>query len=433
MEIQNLAEGNPWWTTREVPEKLKGKLRLNYTLLVKSIDVEEVTIIVGVRRSGKSTFMYQMIEHLIKKGVPSEQILLVNLEDMRFTKESLEDIYQTYRSKLNPDKKAYIFFDEIHKKEKWESWIRRHYDLKTDCKFVVSGSCSYLLKKEYAALLTGRNLTFEVYPLSFKEFLGFKGIDIDFAKASKGILLEKDRYLIINALSEYLQQGGFPKVFFQEKDFKTKLLEQYFDDILFKDIIDRHNLNSKKTKDFAIYLMTNITGLISLRNVRNSLGLSYDAIKDYLSCFVEAFLFFTLDHFSYSMKEQKSRASKIYCIDNGLRDAVSFKFSQDEGKIAENLVFLELKRIGSDIYYWKSKKEIEVDFIVKNLDNSLSAINVTYTDEIPNREINSLKEFKTTFKKTKKLMVLTKNTEKEEKGIKFIPLWKFLLKEKPLR
>lgn len=433
MEIQNLAEGNPWWITKEVPVELKGKRRSDYELLVRSIDVEEVTILVGVRRSGKSTFMYQMIEHILKKGIVAEQVLFVNLEEMRFANNTLEDIYQTYRSALNPDKKAYIFFDEIHKKEKWESWIRRHYDLKTNCKFVVSGSCSYLLKKEYSTLLTGRNLTFEVYPLSFKEFLGFKGIDINLTKVSKGIILEKDKYMIINALFEYLPQGGFPKVFFEEKDFKIKLLEQYFEDILFKDIIDRHNLNSKKTKDFALYLMTNVVGLISLRNVRNSIGLSYDSIKDYLSYFIEAFLFFTLDHFSYSVKEQKSRASKIYCIDNGIRNAVSFRFSKDEGKLAENLVFVELKRSGSDIYYWRSKKDTEVDFVIKNKDNSLSAINVTYTDEISEREINPLSEFKKTFEKTKDLIVLTKNTEKEEDGIKYIPLWKFLLKKKPSR
>ncbi len=429
MEIQKLAEANPWWSTKQVPDELKGKPRLNYSLLVKSVDIEEITIILGVRRSGKSTFMYQMIERLLKKEVEPEQILFVNLEDTRFTEDSLEDIYQTYRSNLNPAKKAYIFFDEIHKKDKWEAWIRRHYDLKTNCKFVVSGSCSYLLKKEYATLLTGRNLTFEVYPLSFKEFLIFNGINLDFSKAVKGIFLEKEKYLILKSLNEYLLQGGFPKVFFQEKDFKTKLLDQYFNDILFKDIIDRHNLNSKKTSEFIKYLMTNITGFVSLRNVRNSLGLSYEAIKDYLSYTNEAFLLFTIDHFAYSMKEQKSRASKVYCIDNGLRNAVSFKFSGDEGKLAENQVFIDLKRRGAEAYYWKSKKETEVDFIIKNHDHSLTAINVTYTDKIPEREIKSLYDFKAAFKKTRELILLTKNIEKKEEGIKFIPLWKFLIEE----
>ena len=141
MELNKLAEANPWWSTKKVPEELRGQPRLDYSLLVKSIEVQEVTIIVGVRRAGKSTFMYQMVEKLLGRGIQPEQILFINFEDTRFDENSLEEIYQAYRTNLNPDKKAYFFFDEIHKREKWESWVRRHYDLKTNCKFVVSGSC----------------------------------------------------------------------------------------------------------------------------------------------------------------------------------------------------------------------------------------------------------------------------------------------------
>ena len=177
----------------------------------------------------------------------------------------------------------------------------------------------------------------------------------------------------------------------------------------------------------ALFLITNFTSPISLRNVRNSLGVSYDLIKDYLSYFKEAFIFFTLEHFSYSLKEQKTLASKIYCIDNGLRNAVSFKFSKDEGRLVENLVFLELKRKGNEIYYWKNSKQEEVDFIVKNKDNSLDAINVSYSDDINERELKSLLKFKESFKKTKELIVITKDIEKKQQDINFIPLWKWLL------
>ena len=137
-----------------------------------------------------------------------------------------------------------------------------------------------------------------------------------------------------------------------------------------------------------------------------------------------------MDHFSYSFKEQKTLASKVYCIDNGLRNAVSFKFSKDEGKLAENLVFIELKRRGMDVYYWKKKSE--VDFVVKNKDQSLSAINVSYTNEIEQREISSLLEFKKEFKtKISDLILLTMDLEKQELvngvKIKYIRLWKWLL------
>ncbi|MDO8538296.1 MAG: ATP-binding protein [archaeon] len=425
MDAAKLVEWNPWWETKEVPEELKAMPRPEYKQLISSIGISEITIITGVRRSGKSTLMYQMIDGLLKQGILAEQILFVNLEDKKLLKDSLDDIYSSYRQNINLDKKAFVFFDEIHRKDGWEAWIRKKYDLKTNNKFVISGSCSYLLKKEYSTLLTGRNVSFEVMPLSFEEFLLFNNIVINKSDLSKGLMLEKTRLRILKNLDEFLSLGGFPEVVLKPKNFKSKLLEQYFDDILYKDIVDRYNLNSQKTKDLAIYLITNFTSIVSLRNMRNSLKISYDTIKDYISYYTEAFLFFSVDHFSYSFKEQKTLASKIYCIDNGLRNSVSFKFSNDEGKLAENCIFIELKRRGNYAYYWKNQNE--VDFVIKKPDNSLEAINVTYTDEINEREIKGLEEFKKQNKKTTKLTIITKNTEKEQNGIKFIPLWKWLL------
>ena len=430
MELGKLSEANPWWQDGKVPDGLKGKPRAEYALLLKSVGIKEVIVITGVRRSGKSTLMYQMVDNLLAGGVAPEQILFVNLEDNKLSKDSLEDIYETYRENLNPDKKAYVFLDEVHRRDRWESWIRRLYDLDSNCKFVISGSCSYLLKREYSTLLTGRNLTFEVFPLSFKEFLSFKGMTLDADKLSKGIILDKDKHYIMKALNEYLNSGGFPDIFFKEKEFKTRVLAQYFEDILYKDIIDRHNLNSQKTKDLALYLITNITSTVSLRNLRNSLGLSYESIKDYISYYKDAFLFFTVDHFSYSIKEQKINPSRVYCIDNGLRKAVSFKFSEDEGKLAENLVYLELRRRGGDVYYWKGKGE--VDFITKNKDQTLSAINVSMTDEISRREIDYLLEFREKFQKTRKALIITRDTDKKESGVEYTPLWKWLLENKKM-
>jgi predicted AAA+ superfamily ATPase len=370
--------------------------------------------------------MYDMIDNLIKRGIKPNQILFVNFEDKKLSEESLDDMYNTYRKELNLDEKAYIFFDEIHRKKDWESWIRKKYDLKTNDKFIISGSCSYLLRKEYSTLLSGRNLSYDVFPLSFEEFLLFKNIKVDKGDLKKGIILEKTRISILRALDEYLEFGGFPEVLFKNRYFKTKLLEQYFDDILYKDIIDRYDLSSQKLRDLALYLMTNFTGFISLRSIRNALGISYDTTKDYFSYYKEIFLFFTVDHFSYSFKEQKTLPSKVYCIDNGLRNAVSFKFSKDKGKLAENAVLVELKRRRKDIYYWKDRSE--VDFIIKNRDQTLTAINVSYTDDIPEREVYSLKEFASKYKnKIKELVLITENTEKKEQGILFIPLWKWLI------
>src|SRR3989338_6601158 len=379
MILEILKEWNPWWENKELVKDLEGTKRPEYQDLLDSIKIKEITIILGVRRSGKSTLMYQIVDSLLKQSIKPEQILFVNLEDKKLTNLDLEEIYNEYRENLNPKNKAYIFLDEIHRKKDWETWIRKKYDLKTNDKFVISGSCSYLLKKEYSTLLTGRNLTFEVFPLSFKEYIEFQGITI-----TSNIILEKTRHLVINKLNNYLKQGGFPEIFFKEERYKTKVLEQYFDDILYKDIIDRYNINSQKTKDLALFFATNFTGIISLRGVRGSLGLSYDVIKDYMS------------------------------------------FFNDAGKLAENAVFIDLKRRNRDIYYWAGNGE--VDFVVKNRDNSLTAINVSYTNDLDEREINALLEFKDNFEKAKDLVLITKDLEAKKKGVKLMPLWKWLIK-----
>lgn len=426
MEANKLAEWNPWWDNRELLSELTGKPRQEYSDLIKSVGIKEITVIMGVRRSGKSTLMYQMIDKLLFDGkIRPEQVLFVNLEDKKFTGDSLDDIYSAYRESINPNDKSYVFIDEIHRRDGWEAWIRKKYDLKENCKFVISGSCSYLLKKEYSTLLTGRNLTFEIFPLSFKEYILFKGIELNVNSVKKGLVVGRTKYNILNAFKEYLNNGGFPEIFFAKEEFKSRILKQYFDDIIYKDIIARYNINSKKAMDLALFLITNFTSKISLRNLRNSLGISYDSIKDYISYYIESYLFFINDYFSYSVKDQKSRASKIYCIDNGLRNSVSFRFSRDAGKLAENLVFTELKRRGHDNYYWEGKAE--VDFVLKE-GSSLTGINVTYSDDISEREVKGLNEFKKKFgKNVKRMILLTKNTEKKDKGIEFIPLWKWIL------
>ncbi|HLC19736.1 MAG TPA: ATP-binding protein [Candidatus Nanoarchaeia archaeon] len=425
MEHNKLVEWNPWWSDGKVPDELHGRERSDYTMLVGSVQLKEVTVITGVRRSGKSTLMYQMIKKIINGGVDAAQILFVNLEDSKLHDDSLDDIYTSYRENVNSEKKAYVFFDEIHRKKEWEAWIRSMYDKQTGDKFVISGSSSHLLKKEYSTLLTGRNVTFEVFPLSFSEYLRFKDVFIDLTKMKKGIILEKTKIIIVKALKEYLELGGFPQLLFTPKTYKKTVLAQYFDDILYKDIVDRFNLQPHKTKELALFFMTNVTHPFSLRTLRNSLGLSYDTTRDYVSAFKEVFLFFTLDHFSYSFKEQKTLPQKIFCIDNGLRNAVSFTFSKDEGKLAENMILVELKRREHDVYYWKNKGE--VDFIVKHKNNSLTAINVSFTDEINEREIRSLVEFKKDFPRTNELVLITRDTEKNIEGVKLVPTWKWLL------
>lgn len=412
MDIEQLNIWNPWWNKQKVSEKLKGIERNNEKIIYKSIFEKEIIVLTGIRRSGKSTIMYQLISKLLENNNP-KQIFYINLDDEILKKEGLENIYSGYKQKINPDKKTFMFIDEIQNAINWEKFLKKYYDLQANIKFIISGSSSNLLKGDFSSLLTGRNITFSIYPLSFKEYLEFSNIDIN----------EKDK--IFYKFEEFIEYGGFPEIFFKEKEFKKIVLKQYFDDIMYKDIIKRYNVNANKISDTALYLLTNISNPYTVRKIRNFTGLSIDSIRDYLSYLHEAYLIYSIDFFSYSLKDSSFMPKKCYSSDQGLRNFVSFKFSKDLGKIVENIVFIELIRRNKNVFYWKNKGE--VDFVVKNDDNTLCAINVTFSDNINERELKSLIEFKSNFKKTDNLILLTKDIEKHENGIKYIPLWKWLL------
>ncbi len=417
MELEYLNNWNPWWSTKEVPKALKGINRTINPEIFRTLKEREITALTGIRRSGKTTIMYQMIDILLK-DYDKNQIFYVNLDDDLISKEGLEEIYNTYRQNKNPDKKAFIFLDEIQNIEGWEKFLKKHYDLRSEIKFIISGSSASLLKGEYSNLLTGRNFTFTIFPLSFKEFL-------DFSQVKYEQIDTETKNKIINKLHDYLEYGSFPEVYFKEKELKKLLLRQYFDDIIYKDIVKRYNINARKITDLAIYLMTNIANSFTIRKIKNFTGLSSDSITEYISYLEDSYLITTLNHFSYSLKETHQIPKKAYSLDSGIRNAVSFIFSQDIGRLAENSACVELKRRNQEIYYWKEKGE--VDFIVKNKDNSLTAMNVSFTDKIEEREILSLKEFQNNNKKTKNLIILTYDTEKDKDGIKFIPLWKWMI------
>ncbi|MFH1638488.1 MAG: ATP-binding protein [Candidatus Woesearchaeota archaeon] len=417
MNIEDLSNWNPWWAEKEVPEALKGIPRAINPIIFKALPEREIIALTGIRRGGKSTIMYQMIDSLLKKYKPS-QILYVNLDDEALREETLESIYAFYRQQKNPKEDAFVFLDEIQNIEGWERFLKKHYDLRENVKFIISGSSAALLKGEFSALLTGRNLTFTIYPLSFRGCLQFAGI------SHKG-QDTRTKSIILHELNNYLESGGFPEVYFKEKELKGILLKQYFDDIIYKDIVKRHNINAKKITGLAVYLLTNIANPYTIRKIRNFTGLSIDSINDYISYLEDAYLIHPINHFSYSLKETSQLPKKSYAIDCGLRNIVGLRFSSDAGRLAENCVRAELLRKEETVYYWKGKGE--VDFIVKNKDNSLTAINVSFTDKLDEREVRSLIEFKKQFGKAKELVILTLDTKGKEGDISLVPLWEWLL------
>jgi len=389
---------------------------------------KKITTLIGSRQIGKTTYFYQLIIEL-KKTTSIEQILYVNFEDDRIFPLELKDLNDLIEAYFelypeNKEKQKHFFFDEIQNVPGWESFVRRINDTE-NVKLFLTGSSSKLLSKEIATSLRGRTLSFQVFPLSFREFLRFKNIELE-----KNFEYSPLRFTIKKKFTEYLRFGGFPEVVLESPELKQTLLQNYFEMTIYKDLIDRFSIkNTALLRNVSKFLVTNLANIFSInsyyKQISKQMPASKETISDYVSYLEDINFIYLIPFFDYSLKKQQTRAKKAFCVDNGLRNAVAFTFSKDEGRLAENLVFLELKRKNKNIFYWKGKNEI--DFVIKNNDESLEAINVSFTNDLNERELKGLIEFKNTFKKTKNLTLLTKDLEKTENGIKFVPLWKWML------
>jgi predicted AAA+ superfamily ATPase len=425
MIIEALSEWNHWWKEKSVEKELIGNERDILKELIKSMEVREVKIITGIRRSGKSTLFYQLINSLLNKGVEPEHILLINFEDDVLSRKPLKDVFDSYQSNVNPDRKPYLFIDEVHRCPDWVLFLRKLYDLKKIKQAFITDSTSKFIKPEYASAITGRNVSSVAYPLSFREYLKWMGIrDVKIASREE---INKIRKL----LTEYLRWGGFPEVVLQTSEtHKKKLLGEYFNDIIHKDIVERYNINYTKIKYLADYILANSSHVFSPRKYSRTYKLSLESINTYIKYFEDVFLFFTIPKFSYSVRSQQISQKKVYVCDTGFFKNIGFAFSRNLGKIYENMVFIELKMRGKEVYYWKNK--YECDFIIKEGAKIKEAIQVCYdlNEDNRERETKGLDEAMDKLR-LKEGFIITEDFESEErhagKNIRYIPLWRWLL------
>jgi hypothetical protein len=432
--IQTLANWNPWWEHGVVSPELKGVRRAYTDELIALAEERQVKIVTGVRRSGKSTLFYQVIDWLLQtqRALP-KQILLINFEDLALEKISLDKIFNAYQTAFGPQPRTWLFLDEVHRQERWESWIRKNYDQKRPLQFFLTGSSAALLKKEYATLLTGRNLALEVFPLSFKEFLSFSGVEAP--KELKALTTPTANNLKFH-FNAYFAAGGFPEVFAKKDEFKRRLLSQYFEDLLYKDIVARFGVNYQKLKDLAIYLLTNNSNLLSQRLVRGGVEMGMGTIAEYMGFLEDAWLIFQIPKFDYSYKKQLANPQKVYAIDLALKDAVAFRFSEDYGRNLENLVAIELKRRGKEIFYWKNGGSVETDFIVRangKIETAMQVAAQIANEKTRQREINGLVTAMDNFDLSEGLILTEDESGVEtvnDKTIRFQPVWQWLLDEK---
>ncbi len=406
--------------------------------IIKKSSAKEILFIKGIRRSGKSTLLINYIKHLLKSGVEKERILFVNLEDPRFATNLslnlLEEIKSAYFYYLNPSDKPYIFLDEVQNIENFEKWLLKEYELDMAYLF-ATGSNSKLLSSEIGSSLSGRYLDVMVYPLSFKEYLSFKQIDIStpYQLISQNSLIEKE-------FEEFLSFGGFPKVVLTEdKELKRAELKSYFDSILLRDIVARYNLdNFGVLENIAIYLLSSISNPISINKIKNHLNISYDMANRYFEYLQNAFIIDALPLFDWSYKRQLVNPKKIYSMDLGLSRRVSFEVGKKMGDYLENLVFLELKRRYDEIFYYKTSQNYEVDFLIKDANIITHLIQVSYSikeKKTFNREIRALLKAKDELRTNNSIELLlityddTNEIRVDDLNIKVVNIFEWLLLE----
>lgn len=387
--LETLNEWNYW--NRDLPLAVERK-SYEEQVLAKS-ETGEIIILKGVRRSGKSTILLNTIRNRISKGVNPNDILFINLEDPRFISDLdvklLAQIREVYLEYLNPTGLPYFFLDEIQNVPHFEKWVLKEYELRRSRLF-LTGSNARLLSREIGTALTGRYLEVNVFPLGFQEFLAFKGIHVQNQLDRAHYRLEINR-----SFQEYLTFGGFPKIaLIEDPEIKKAELKTYFDSILLRDIVARYRLdNVEALMTLSVYLLSNISNLLSVNTLKNYFKLSFDLIGRYVEYLENAYLIFRVPLFDWSFKRQQVNPKKIYAIDIGLANLVSFQVGQKLGARLENLVFLELLRRGKEIFYYKTSGNLEVDFVIKEKDKIVEMIQVSAgidEEKTKLREIRSL-------------------------------------------
>lgn len=430
--IEALSKWNFW--SREIDV---GIYRYDYlNKLLDFIKEDKVISIVGIRRCGKSYLIKQIAKKLIESGVDKENVLIVNFEEPEFEGtdlQSLQKIYDAYQEIIKPTDKPFIFLDEIQEVPRWEKFVRSLNERK-EAFIVISGSSSKLMSDELATILAGRQLYFDILPLVFKEFLGFNGVE---ARTVKDMLVNSLK--IRTLLREYLQFGGYPELVGKSEEFKIRTLRSYFEDILIKDVIKRFKIKEiEKLRALVKFYLTNTSSSITFNSTSSFINLPVETVRRFTSYIETSKSIFFVKRFSFSVKDQEKSARKVYSTDVGLCNAIGFRFLENLGTLAENLVAIELKRRQFDnphleFYYWKSYDGKEVDFVIKEGLKVTQLIQVSWdVSDLKTKEretgalVKALKEFR-----LDEGLIITEDLENEEevkgKRIIYKPIWKWLL------
>ena len=417
-----IVEFHSW----DLPVVIERKIEL-------PLNSNKIISVVGPRRSGKTYLLFKTIQKLFHAGVDKKRCIYINFEDERIDvkKEDLDLILQAYRE-LYPEidlKKNYFFFDEVQNVDGWEKFIRRIYDTITKNIF-ITGSNSKLLGEEIATSLRGRTLKYRVNPLTFDEFIRFKNVEFD---CKVDFYNSKKKAVLFKLFEEFLVYGGFPEIALMEKELKLLSLQEYFNVMIYRDIVERYSIKEPFVlKYFIKRLAENVTNALSVNKIYNELKsqgikISKNTLYDYLEYMDTCFLIGLVKKHYGSVIKSELGEKKVYFIDNGLLNSIRAFDKSNLGSLLENLVWHELLVQGKKITFFKEK--MECDFVV----DGRTIIQVCYdlTDsKTKKREINGLIECCKYFN-LKKGFIITFDDEEEfvEQHIRIyvVPAYKFLL------
>lgn len=401
------------------------------------IDSGQMVTVAGVRRCGKSSMMKIVANHLLASGIDKRRILWINFDDERLdgmTADELDESIQAYRE-MFPDiefSSVYIFFDEIQTIEKWELFVMRLY--KSYCKNIyLSGSNAKMLSSQIATALRGWPVEFEAFPLSFDEYLRFKGVE-----ASR--FDESGRAKLITMCREYLHSSAFPEIaLMKEESLRIRKVQGYFNTMLFRDLVEHYRLSNPELVRYVLKrMMLNITKPTSVNSIYNDLksqGRKVDKnrLYDLADMVCDTFMFFKVNRWSASIIKENSRLPKYYFTDNGMRNAVIMPQSEDDGKLLENAVFLHLRRYAGPerkISYFSERHEC--DFVVQTEERTDLLIQVCWTlsdSDTKNRELRGIKSASDATG-CKDCMIITFDEDDtlsyEGLSIKVVPAWRWL-------
>ncbi|MEZ5197112.1 MAG: ATP-binding protein [Bacteroidales bacterium] len=379
----------------------------------------QIEVISGIRRSGKSTVLNEI------RFMNEEKDYYMNFDDDRLLHFKVDDFQLLYELfiELFGEQKTF-YFDEIQNIEGWERFVRRLHDYGN--KIYITGSNARLLSYELGTHLTGRYTANELFPFSFHEYLKTNKItvseDIIFTTAGKATL--KKHFF------EYMANGGFPEYL---KNKSTEYLKSLYESILYRDVLVRNKLVSEnEMRELVFFLSSNLARPVTFNSLSKSIGVkNASTVKNYLQFLENSYLIFQIGKFDYSVRKQMFNPKKVYFIDNALVSRMGFHFSEDKGRFLENMVFLELKRRGFEVFYHKGQKEC--DFILREGKKITSAIQVSVSlndTKTREREITGVREAMDAYQLTAGL-ILTEDGEEtittNNGTVDVLPVWKWLL------